>query len=242
MTADHGSDRRAELTRSLEETEERIRAACAAAGRPRSDVTLVVVTKFFPASDVELLVDLGVTDIGESRDQEAAAKVAEIRQLLGERMPTVHFVGQLQRNKAASVASYADIVHSLDRERLAVALQKGAARAGRSLDVLLQVDLDPDPDPARGGLAAAEVGELADRLSAYPSLRLCGVMAVAPLGADPAEAFDRLGAVSATVREAYPDATIVSAGMSADLEQAIAAGATHLRVGTAILGSRPSHR
>lgn len=242
MTADEGADRRAELARSLEQTEARIQAACEAAGRPRRDVTLIVVTKFFPASDVELLADLGVTDIGESRDQEAAEKVTGLRTRLGDRLPAVHFVGQLQRNKAASVASYVDVVHSIDRERLAVALDKGAVRAGRQLDVLLQVDLDPDPDPDRGGLPPTEVSGLADRLTAYPSLRLRGLMAVAPLGADPAEAFGRLGAVSEQVRAAYPDATIVSAGMSADLEQAIAAGATHLRVGTAILGSRPPHR
>ena len=236
------SSRRDELARSLAQTEARIEAACDAAGRAREDVHLIVVTKFFPASDVELLVDLGVTDIGESRDQEAGEKVAELRTLVGERLPRVHFVGQLQRNKAASVASYADVVHSVDRERLAVALEKGAERSGRQIDVLLQVDLDPDPDPDRGGLPPAEVGDLADRLTAYPSLRLRGVMAVAPLGADPAEAFGRLAVVSETVRAAYPDATVISAGMSADLEQAIAGGATHLRVGTAILGSRPSHR
>ena len=235
-------DRRNELAGNLEQTEARIQAACAAAGRPREDVVLIVVTKFFPAADVELLVDLGVTDIGESRDQEAGAKVAELRIRLGQRLPTVHFVGQLQRNKAASVATYADVVHSIDRERLAGALEKGAVRANRQLDVLIQVDLDPHPDPERGGLPPAEVGDLADRLTAYPCLRLRGVMAVAPLGVDLAEAFGRLRAVSDMVRAAYPDATIVSAGMSADLEEAIAAGATHLRVGTAILGSRASHR
>lgn len=236
------TERRDELAAALQRTERRIEAACAAAGRPRDEVTLIVVTKFFPASDVELLVDLGVCDIGENRDQEAKAKMAEVAARLGGRAPTMHFIGQLQRNKAGSVAHYADVVHSVDRARLATALDTAAARAGRSLDVLLQLDLDPTPDPGRGGVRPEEVMDLATRVSACASLRLRGVMAVAPLGGDPASAFARLGEIHREVRAAYPDAAWMSAGMSGDLEEAIAQGATHLRVGTAILGSRPSHR
>ena len=235
-------DRRAELAAGLEQTRARIAAACASVGRQADEITLIVVTKFFPTSDLEILLDLGVTDVGESRDQEAATKMAELRQRVGDRMPRVHFIGQLQRNKAASVASYADVVHSVDRDRLATALDRGAERAGRRLDVLIQIDLDPQPDPDRGGLPPAEVSGFADRLSAYPCLHVRGVMAVAPLGADPEPAFRRLRECADQVRGAYPDASIISAGMSADLEAAIANGATHLRVGTAILGSRQSHR
>lgn len=235
-------DRRAELREGLSRTRERIEAACAAVGRSPAEVTLIVVTKYFPASDVALLVELGVHDIGENRDQEARAKVPEARELLGKRMPTMHFIGQAQRNKANSIAQYADVVHSLDRVKLAAALDRGAAHADRVLDVLIQVDLDEHSDAGRGGVPAAMAVVLAEQLEAYPHLRLTGVMAVAPLGGDPHDAFARLGEVSAQVRAAYPQASWVSAGMSADLEAAIAHGATHLRVGTAILGSRPDPR
>lgn len=236
------SERRAEIGAGLSQVEARIRAACEGAGRARDEVTLIVVTKFFPASDIEILCELGVRDIGESRDQEARAKVADVATRLGDRTPRIHFIGQLQRNKAASVAGYADVVHSLDRDRLARALDAGASRAGRSLDVLLQIDLDSSPDPGRGGVRPDEVPALAGQLSAYPNLRLRGVMAVAPRGGDTDEAFARLATVHRELSVAYPDAVMVSAGMSGDLEAAIAHGATHLRVGSAILGSRAPHR
>lgn len=235
------SDRRTELSEGLARTRWRIEQACAAVDRSAEEVTLIVVTKYFPASDVALLVDLGVRDIGENRDQEAKAKVAEARDLLGDRMPTMHFIGQAQRNKASSIAQYADVVHSLDRERLAAALDRGAALSDRVLDVLIQVDLGEGADAHRGGVPTAQVLPLAEQLRAQSHLRLAGVMAVAPLGGDPRPAFGRLAQVSAEVRAAYPQASWISAGMSADLEAAIAHGATHLRVGTAILGSRPPH-
>jgi len=154
----------------------------------------------------------------------------------------MHFIGQAQRNKAAAIARYADVVHSVDRDRLAVALDRGAERPGRRLDVLLQVDLDPEPDPGRGGVLPADVASLADAVAALEHLRLRGVMTVAPLGMDPEAAFAALADVVDRLRSAHPEATWVSAGMSGDLEAAVAYGATHLRVGTAILGSRPPHR
>lgn len=236
--------RREELESRLAETDERIASACRAAGRRRDEVTLVVVTKFFPAEDVATLVDLGVRDIGENRDQEARSKVEELDALLGGRpaRPYVHFIGQAQRNKAGSIARYADVVHSVDRSRLAAALDRGAEAADRTLDVLVQVDLDPTPDPDRGGAAPADVEALAAVIATLPHLRLRGVMTVAPLGMEADLAFARLAEVAAAVRADHPDATWISAGMSADLEQAVGHGATHLRVGTAILGSRPSHR
>jgi pyridoxal phosphate enzyme (YggS family) len=223
-------DRATELAGALADLEQRLAAACVAAGRQRDDVLLVAVTKTRPASDVRLLRDLGLVDIGENRDQEARAKAAQVS---GVRW---HFVGGLQTNKARSVASYADVVHSVDRAELVTALSAGAVRADRRLDVLLQVSLDGDP--ARGGALPADVPALAAVAAAAPGLRLAGVMAVAPLGADPAAAFADLAAIRAALVAEHPEATAMSAGMSGDLEQAVAQGATHVRVGTALLGAR----
>jgi pyridoxal phosphate enzyme (YggS family) len=236
--ADVSEHRRAELAANLADVRARIAAAAVAAGRDPSEVTLVVVTKTWPASDVTLLAGLGVTDVGENRDQEARAKHAETGGL-GLRW---HFVGQLQRNKARSVASYADVVHSVDRAELVHALDRAAGDQGREVTVLIQVDLADPPQPHRGGVVPGAVGALADEVAAAGALRLGGVMSVAPLGEDPATAFARLAEVAATLRSAYPQARIVSAGMSGDLEAAVAAGATHVRVGTAVLGGRPALR
>ncbi|HWJ83310.1 MAG TPA: YggS family pyridoxal phosphate-dependent enzyme [Nocardioides sp.] len=230
--------RRDELGRNLAAVHDRIAAACAAAGRDAGEVTLVVITKFFPASDVRLLADLGVTDVGENRHQEAAAKAEECHDL----GLTWHFVGGLQSNKAAAVAAYADVVHSVDRAKLVGPLDRGAGeRPGRPgpLDVLLQVSLDPPGTEHRAGAAPDRLADLAGRIADAEHLRLRGLMAVAPLGEDPVEAFCRLAAVRAEFVSDHPAATWLSAGMSGDLEEAIAAGATHVRVGTAVLGSRP---
>jgi PLP dependent protein len=228
--------RRDELADRLDEVQTRISRALAAAGRT-DEPALVVVTKFFPASDVDLLAELGVTAIGENRDQEAAAKCAEI--VHRDRL-AVHFIGQLQSNKAGSVAHYADVVQSVDRAKVVRALDRGAEQAGRRLEVTVQVNLDEAQ--GRGGVAPGEVRALADLVAAAGSLTLRGVMAVAPLGGDPRAAFARLREVADDIRHDHPDATWVSAGMSGDLEAAVAEGATHLRVGSAILGSRESHR
>ncbi|MCU1602559.1 MAG: alanine racemase domain protein [Frankiales bacterium] len=224
--------RRDELAANLSHVEARIQRACRAAGRPRDAVALVAVTKTWPLADCCLLKDLGVTDLGENRDQEAADKAAALD---GVRW---HFVGAVQTNKARSVASYADVVHSVDRPSLVSVLGDGAVRSGRTVEVLLQVSLDGDPD--RGGAAPDAVPGLAEQVVLTEGLRLGGVMAVAPLGADPAEAFARLADVAARLRADHPQATAVSAGMTGDLEQAVAAGATHLRVGPAVLGARPA--
>jgi PLP dependent protein len=233
---DAAERRRAEVAAGLGRVRSRINAACEDAGRDSADITLVVVTKTYPASDVALLAGLGVRDVGENRDQEAAAKHAASRRqgVVGVRW---HFIGQLQSNKARSVAGYADLVHSLDRASLVAALDRAAARQGRVLDCLLQVSLDGDP--ARGGVPVADLPRLAERAAASENLRLRGVMAVAPLGVDPLHAFATLPALLETVREHAPQASLISAGMSEDLEAAVTCGATHLRVGTAILGSRP---
>lgn len=225
-----------ELAAGLSGVRERIQRACTAAGRDVHDVTLVAVTKTFPAEDVRLLAGLGVGDVAENRDQEAAPK----RERCADLAVRWHFVGQVQTNKAASVASYADVVHSVDRARLVTALGRAAARAGRQVTALVQVRLDDDP--GRGGAAPDDVARIAATVAGTEGLRLGGLMAVAPLGGDPAAAFDRLAALAAAVRREHPEARWISAGMSTDLEAAVSAGATHLRVGTAILGSRPPLR
>ncbi|MFC4907924.1 YggS family pyridoxal phosphate-dependent enzyme [Actinomadura gamaensis] len=230
--SDAPAGRRDELAANLAEVRERIAAACAAAGRDPGDVTLVAVTKTFPASDVRLLAGLGLRQVAENRDQEAAPKAAECADL----GLTWHFVGQLQTNKVKSVASYAGVVQSVDRSRLVRALSKAAANEGRTLRCLVQVSLDDKE--GRGGAAPADVPALADQIAAADGLELGGVMAVAPLGEEPRPAFERLARLANEVREAHPAATIVSAGMSGDLEAAIACGATHVRVGTALLGGR----
>ncbi len=227
-----GSSRRDELAVRLTAVRQRIAVACQAAGRDPADVTLIAVTKTFPASDVRLLSELGVTDVGENRDAEAAPKAAQCADL----DLTWHFIGQLQTNKAASVVRYATFVHSIDRMRLIRALGTAARRAERVVQCLVEVSLDGDP--ARGGAVAGEVPALAEALTAEPGLVLAGVMAIAPLGMAPAEAFGLLRDSAAVVRAVRPAATVISAGMSGDLEDAVAAGATHLRIGTALLGDR----
>lgn len=239
-----------ELARRLEEVRSRIATACADVGRDPGQVTLVAVTKFFPASDVEELLGLGVTQVAENKDQEAGAKVAELPPSVREAL-TVHFVGQLQSNKARRVAGYADVVQCVDRAKLIRGLDGGRAAAldagvaTEPLDVLLQVDLGEGGRAGRGGAAPAELPALAEAVADAPHLRLRGVMAVAPLGLDDAgtrAAHERLVALGQQLGRAHPGADVVSAGMSGDLELAIAAGATHLRVGSAILGSRPAAR
>ncbi|MFC6285613.1 YggS family pyridoxal phosphate-dependent enzyme [Nocardioides sp. GCM10027113] len=232
------SARRQEVAAGLASVRERIARACDDVDRDPGGVRLVVVTKFFPFSDVELLADLGVTDVGENRHQEAEAKAAECaeRGLTG---LTWHFIGGLQSNKAAAVARYADVVESVDRVKLVKRLDEGAASRGRPVDCLLQVSLDPPDATGRAGAAPADLPALADAVSAAGHLRLRGLMAVAPLGEDPAGAFARLAAVRRDLLVDHPDAEWLSAGMSGDLEHAVRVGATHVRVGSAILGSRP---
>ncbi|MFI7304907.1 YggS family pyridoxal phosphate-dependent enzyme [Micromonospora aurantiaca] len=238
-------ERRAELAAGLARVRARIADACAAAGRRRDEVTLVAVTKTYPAADVVALAGLGVTDVGENRDQEAAPK-AEAVAAAGA-APRWHFIGQLQRNKARSVVRYADVVQSVDSVRLAAALDAAAgAVRDRPLDVLVQVSIDGDP--ARGGAlpGAADpqrgLDPVAAAVAGADGLRLAGLMAVAPLGWEPDRAFARLAEVAEALRADHPGATVLSAGMSGDLESAVGHGATHVRVGSALLGMRPALR
>ncbi|MFC8095114.1 YggS family pyridoxal phosphate-dependent enzyme [Streptomyces sp. NPDC057301] len=235
------TDRKGELAANLAKVEERIAAACAAAGRGREEVTLIVVTKTYPASDVRMLSELGVRHVAENRDQDAAPKAAACSDL-----PLAwHFVGQLQTNKVRSVVGYADLVQSVDRSKLVTALSKEAVRQEREVGCLIQVALDAGESARgeRGGVAPGGVAELADLVANAPALRMDGLMTVAPLSGEyegrQQAAFERLMDLSTDLRRAHPTANMVSAGMSADLEDAVAAGATHVRVGTAVLGVRP---
>ncbi len=248
--------RRAEIAAGLAAVRQRIDDARLAAGRT-DDVDLVVVTKTFPASDVAILQTLGVVDVAENRDQEARAKREACRELLaadplaatpppaGTGPLRWHMIGQLQRNKASSVARWADVVESVDRPELVAALGRAALAAGRDLDVLVQVNLDPQPRPDRGGVPPDRVEEVAALVAAEPGLRLRGVMGVAPTPrqddprASAAAAFARLAEVAAGVRRQWPTADRISAGMSGDLEEAVAHGTTQVRVGGAVLGARP---
>ncbi|BCB88375.1 YggS family pyridoxal phosphate-dependent enzyme [Phytohabitans suffuscus] len=238
--------REEEIAAGLAAVRNRIEVACTSAGRDPAGVTLVVVTKTYPASDVQVLAKLGVTDVGENRDQEAAPKAAEVA-ALGAQVRW-HFVGQLQRNKCRSVVEYADVVHSVDSVRLARALAGAAERhRDRPLDVLVQVSVDGDP--ARGGAVVGsavepdrDVDRVALTIAEAGPLRLAGVMAVAPLHWSAGAAFEKLAEISARMRAAHPEATAVSAGMSGDLEPAITHGATHVRIGSAVLGTRPKLR
>lgn len=241
------------LAERLATIDARVAEAARAAGRDPAEITRIVVTKFHPVSMITDLAALGVRDVGESRQQELTAKRATLRQAQGAgtaegagRAPGAgadalrwHFIGQLQTKKARAVRADADVVHSLDRDRLADALH-AADPEGAALDVLVQVNLTDDP--GRGGAAPGDVERLAAHVAAAcPSLRVRGIMAVAPLGGAPAQAFERLAAAAQAVRRVVPDAAWMSAGMSGDFAEAIAAGATHLRIGTAITGPRPDH-
>jgi hypothetical protein len=220
-----------------------MRAACTSAGRDLSEVRLLPVTKTFPAQDVALLTDLGLFDAAEARDSEAVAKAAAVTALRPATEVRWHMVGRVQRNKARSVARWAAQVQSVDSPRLVDALDR-AARAARAagsrraaLGVLIQASLDGDS--TRGGCPLPELESLADRVAAALHLRLEGLMAIPPLGMDPGAAFAELGDAALRLRRAHPGAVELSAGMSGDLEEAIAHGSTCVRVGTALLGGRP---
>ncbi|HEX4788425.1 MAG TPA: YggS family pyridoxal phosphate-dependent enzyme [Actinospica sp.] len=243
------ADRRAQLAANLAALRARIAEACAAAGRGADEVRLVAVTKFFPAADVLHLIGLGLDTFGENRDQEASAKAARVAEELADTpsvpVPEWRFIGQLQTNKVKSVVSYADVVESVDRLPLAAALAKAAGRAGRPIRCLVQVNLDSAAvrdGGGRGGAHPDEVPRIADAVAESGTLRLEGLMAVAPLGEPPEAAFARLAAIFGQLRGAHPEAVSLSAGMSGDLEAAVAVGATHVRIGSALLGGRPALR
>ena len=210
-----------------------VAAECSRWGRSINDVTLVVVTKFHPVSVIEELLEAGARHFGESRHQDAAPKA----EALAGRDFTWHFVGQIQSNKARAIARYASVIHSLDRDSVVDALATSENRVAGF------VELNLTDDPGRGGVQSADdMLRLADRILAAGTIDLRGVMAVAPQDADPGEAFAHVATMSEVLRQAYPNATAISTGMSADWQQAIEHGATHLRIGTSITGKRPAPR
>lgn len=239
----------AEQVRSnIDRVRSEIDQACQAAGRARSEVTLIAVTKNFPATAVEYAAAAGICDVGESKAQELTVK----RSALPDLAVSWHFIGRLQRNKAKAVVEHADVISSIDRLPLLNAVDRAAQNCARfnpqqRLAIMLQVDLDPATDrsegtdggAARGGVHPAELMPLAAAVAASDVLSLAGLMAIAPLGQDPAPCFERLAALSENLRTEHPSATAISAGMSADFVPAIKNGATHVRVGTALFGSRP---
>ena len=203
--------------------------AVRAADRDPADVTTIVVTKFHPASLVRELFELGVRDVGENRHQDAAPKAAELAAL----PLTWHFIGQLQSKKARAVLEYSRILHSVDRPSLVDAL------AGAEVDAFVQLNLTDDP--GRGGVQPGELEAFVERVLAASTIRLRGLMAVAPLAEEPRAAFARVREASERLRTLAPDATALSMGMSGDFREAVLEGATHLRIGTAITGNRPPH-
>jgi pyridoxal phosphate enzyme (YggS family) len=219
-------DRRSEITSNLQAVRDDISKAVASAGRSLDEITLIAVTKTFPASDVEILRDLGVTHFGENRDSDAAPKAVAVA-------GTWHFQGQIQSNKLKSITTWANVIHSLDEIRHFEVIEKSAPHP---LDIFCQVSLDGSE--GRGGVSEQKLYELAQAIEKSATHRLQGLMAVAPLGVDPSAAFSKLSAIHKAFMADFPKANKLSAGMSGDYKEAIAHGATHIRIGSSILGSR----
>lgn len=251
LAHDSRSDRDSELTHALASVRSRLAAAAEAAGRNVGEIEVLPITKYFPATDVVTLSRLGCRAVGESRDQEARAKVTEVTRLLAASAhadvgnPRWHMVGHIQRNKARSVARWAHTAHSVDSAHLVTALDKGVAAAlaeGRRTDPMrIYVQVSLDGDDSRGGVDISRPGavdQVCDRVENSKNLDLVGLMGIPPMDSDPDEAFDRLQSEHRRVLESHRDAVGLSAGMSNDFEIAVKHGSTCVRVGTALLGPR----
>lgn len=225
------------LAERLAAVRQQVAQAAHEAGREPESITLVAVTKFHDVEIIDALYELGVRDFGENRHPESRDKAARLRDVAGSDA-RMHFIGQLQRNKARQVGRYADVIESIDRVELVDALATLEREDGREVDVTIQLSLDGDT--ARGGVLLDDAPELAKRILDTPTLRLRGVMAVAPLGAETDDAFAKVREVSEQLQTFAPEATWCSMGMSHDFRSAISQGATHLRIGTAITGLRPT--
>lgn len=240
------TDRESDLATALAALQDRLSRAAREARRDPAEIALLPITKFFPASDVAILWRLGCRAFGESREQEASAKIADFTNLTGASDVRWHMVGQIQSNKAKAVAAWADTVHSVSTAKVAAALDRGVARAIddglRSAPMRVFVQISLDGDTSRGGVDIGDPGAvdaLCDQVAGAAGLRLAGLMAIPPLGADPDSAFAALAAEQHRVLRNHPDATELSAGMSQDLEAAVRHGSTCVRVGTALMGQRP---
>ena len=223
-------DRKSEIATNLATVTERITAAAKKVNRSPSDIKLIVVTKTFPIIDLQFLYELGVRDFGENRDQEASQKVSELPSDIN-----WHFQGQIQSNKLKSITSWATFIHSVDQLKYAKMISEFAGDQKKS--IFLQLSLDEIPE-SRGGVDPAKLHELASELSQFSNLNLVGLMAVAPLDESTNQAFARLSKYHQLFVEHFPEAKFLSAGMSGDYESAILHGATHLRIGSSILGNR----
>ena len=223
-------DRKAEIAANLHKVKERIASAAAKAGRDPADIQLIAVTKTFPISDLQYLYELGVSDFGENRDQEASEKVGQLPADI-----VWHFQGQIQSNKLKSITSWASYIHSIDQIKYAKMVSEFAGDQRRS--IFLQVSLDEVPE-SRGGVDPVKLVELANEITQYANLNLMGIMAVAPLEENADQAFSRLTQIHSNFIDSFPTAKYLSAGMSGDYETAIMHGATHLRIGSSILGNR----
>ena len=224
-----------DLSKNLDKLQQRILKACKESGRNEKELTLIAVTKTYPASDVDLLQKIGIENVGENKDQEASLKHSQCREKFN-----WHFIGQLQSNKAKSVVQYADLIHSVDRSSLAKELQKASQNINKIQKILIQIDLDEsNKEEIRGGVLPQDLAKLAEEIDKFANLELVGLMSVAPLGVNPDSAFKKLAEIRTDFLRNNPKANILSAGMSEDLEAAILHGATHLRIGSALLGERP---
>jgi hypothetical protein len=221
-----------EIAAALASVEDRITKAAETAGRNRSELTLIAVTKTYPASDVQILADLGVSNFGENRSDEGLEKSEAVT-------ATWHFQGQVQGRKLKDIASWATYIHSIDSADHITKLSRICAEKDRKISIFLQLSLDGAPD--RGGVGEDQLGQLADQVAADSNLRLAGLMCVPPVEYGFERAFGEIAKVHSAFKVGFPDAVGLSAGMSSDFEVAITYGATHLRVGSEILGSRAYH-
>lgn len=219
----------------LAEAQQRISVAASQHGRAADEIHLIVVTKNHPTQLVFDLLDLGMRDFGENRDQEAAPKAVEVRAKTSIEHRW-HFIGQLQSNKVKSVVTYASSIHSLDRQSLLDSLGKATFEREVPLDVFIQLNLTDDP--GRGGIQPANLLPFAENVLAHPGVNLVGVMGVAALDNNLERDFGAIRAASESLKTLKPEASLISAGMSEDFETAIGYGATHLRIGSAITGKR----
>jgi pyridoxal phosphate enzyme (YggS family) len=222
--------RKDQILSNLESVKEKISAAAQAAGRSASEITLIAVTKTFPVSDLEILYELGVRNFGENRDQEAAPKVSALPADI-----TWHFQGGIQSNKLKSISNWASVIHSVDKFKYAQMISQFSV--GKTKEIFIQVSLDTLPQ-SREGVDPADLMQLAEQIMSLPNLEVKGLMAVAPLDQPTEQAFVRLQQIQQKFIQLYPAASSLSSGMSGDYELAISLGATHVRIGSSILGNR----
>jgi pyridoxal phosphate enzyme (YggS family) len=222
--------RKDQILSNLESVKEKISAAAQAAGRSPSEITLIAVTKTFPVSDLEILYELGVRNFGENRDQEAAPKVGVLPADI-----TWHFQGGIQSNKLKSISNWASVIHSVDKFKYAQMISQFSV--GKTKEIFIQVSLDTIPQ-SREGVDPADLMQLAEQIMSLPNLEVKGLMAVAPLDQPTEQAFVRLQQIQQKFIQLYPAASSLSSGMSGDYELAISLGATHVRIGSSILGNR----